>query len=449
MTQLEVRALGRDELSTLDLAALVQPERVHRRLYVDPAIFAEEMRRVFGGTWVYLCHESQVPNPNDFFSTTMGLRPVIVTRTKDGSVAAMLNRCTHRAATVCREAAGTARVFTCPYHGWSYANDGRLIGMPWPEGYGPEFDKEAHGLGRVRVETYRGFVFGTLNPFQSALRDWLGAAAEYLDHWLDRSAGGEVVVRSGAIRQVYAGNWKLTYDNAADGYHPSFSHRSLLGMVAARYGEGRDMQYFGRNPDQGDMYVEDLGNGHTFLDQRPEMSGYWDWVRPMPGMEAGETLLRQDLGDEEARRQLESAPGSGMNLNIFPNLLIIGNQIQRIEPLGVDSTRLVWWSTTTTGDHPYLSALRMRMQEDFPAFGEPDDLTNFEECQRGLSIEEVEWLDVSRGLSTGRQTTDRRGVCRGPVTDELTIRGYYQEWLRLMTTEFTLHAPPAAGGRIS
>ena len=76
----------------------------------------------------------------------------------------------------------------------------------------------------------------------------------------------------------------------------------------------------------------------------------------------------------------------------------------------------------------------MRSQEDFPAFGEPDDMTNFEECHLGLTIPEVEWVNTGRGLGVpGRQTIDERGVITGPVTDELHIRNYFQEWKRLMS----------------
>jgi len=78
----------------------------------------------------------------------------------------------------------------------------------------------------------------------------------------------------------------------------------------------------------------------------------------------------------------------------------------------------------------------MRTQEDFPSFGEPDDQTNFEECQRGLTIPEVEWVLCNRGLGIpGRQHVDERGVVTGPVTDELVIRGFYQEWKQLMCAE--------------
>jgi len=126
-------------------------------------------------------------------------------------------------------------------------------------------------------------------------------------------------------------------------------------------------------------------------------------------------------------------PGAGLNLNIFPNLLVIGNHLQVIEPLTVDSTALSWYGTTLEGVPEEINTLRMRMQEDFPAFGEPDDLANFEEAQRGMSIPEMEWIDISRGAGTGILTTDEHGVVTGPVTFEHDIRGYFQEWTRLMT----------------
>ena len=78
------------------------------------------------------------------------------------------------------------------------------------------------------------------------------------------------------------------------------------------------------------------------------------------------------------------------------------------------------------------------MQEDFPAFGEPDDLANFEEAQRGMQIPEIEWIDVSRGLGTDRETMDDDGVVSGPVTDEHHIRAYFEEWRRLMESDLRL-----------
>src|SRR4051812_14791278 len=79
-----------------DWDLLVQEERVHRLIYTDAAIFRAEMSRIFAGTWVYLAHESQIAGKDDFVTTTLGLRPIIVTRDGEGKIHALFNRCTHR-----------------------------------------------------------------------------------------------------------------------------------------------------------------------------------------------------------------------------------------------------------------------------------------------------------------------------------------------------------------
>ncbi|MGD9762424.1 MAG: Rieske 2Fe-2S domain-containing protein [Candidatus Binatia bacterium] len=425
--------------------ALVEPTRVHRAIYVDPAIFEEEMTKIFGGTWVYLAHESEVPQPYAFRLGALGVRPLVITRDGEGRLHALFNRCMHRGATVCRAERGSARTFMCGYHGWTYDSTGKLVGVPYPKAYGPRFDRSELALREVpRVESYRGFIFGTLNLDAPSLIEHLGAARPLLDRWMDRFPG-PILVRNGAHRMAYRGNWKLAFDNAADAYHPPVSHSSIQEMTTRRYGFGRSLSHFAGDPDDGAMYVQGLGNGHTFLDQRPAMGdSLWEQDRPIPGGEAFVASLRRQYGDAEAARLLEFAVGGGMNLNIFPNLLIIGNQIQVIEPLSVDRTQLTWYATTVENVPAEINTLRMRMQEDFPNFGEPDDQANFEECQRGLAVPEIEWLDLSRHSETGRERVDDRGVVTGPVTDEITLRSYLQEWRRLMAAEVSLATGPNA-----
>lgn len=439
--------LQRDFLSGIpvpartDYAALVREDRVHRTLYTDPAVFAEEMVKVFGGrSWVYLAHESQLPEPNSFLSVRMGMRPVIVTRDRKGALHAVFNRCSHRAATLCRQESGIAKSFQCPYHGWTFRNTGELVGTPWPQGYGEDFDRSEHGLYKVaRVESYRGFVFGTLNESAPSVVDWLGPAAGWLDYWTDRAPEGEVIVRSAANRMGYRGNWKLAYDNAGDGYHPAFSHRSLLEM-ASRMGDSKDMSYFGVSPDEGPMRTYMLGNGHSVIDQRPNYDGpgsFWANQRPQPGRERFEEKIRAEHGDD-ADRLLDLAIGSQINLSIFPNLLIIGNQIQVIEPLGVERTQLTWHATAIGGVPPEVNTMRMRTQEDFPSFGEPDDQANFEEVQRGLTAPEAEWILMNRGLGIpGWQEVGPDGVVSSRATDELHMRRYYAAWLEMMSEDST------------
>ena len=160
---------------TDDLDALVEPGRVHRLIYTDPQIFADEMTKIFARTWVFLTHESQIANPNDFVTVLVGLRPLIVTRDDAGGMHGLLNRCAHRASTVCQEESGNAKRFTCGYHGWTYSNTGQLVGLPFPAGYPDSFDKSSRGLFELpRVESYRGFVFGSLSAEVPPIEEWLG-----------------------------------------------------------------------------------------------------------------------------------------------------------------------------------------------------------------------------------------------------------------------------------
>ena len=190
---------------------LVQPHRVHRSVYTDTDIFEAEMSKVFGGTWVYLAHESQVPEPNDFLASRLGLRPLIITRDSDGALHALFNRCAHRASTVCQDECGSARRFQCTYHGWTYSNRGDLVNVPFPDGYPADFHTEHHGLAQIpRLGTYRGLIFGTLNLDAPSLADWLGPAGPLIDGFVDRSPAGRIEVRN-CQRMIYRGNWKLAW----------------------------------------------------------------------------------------------------------------------------------------------------------------------------------------------------------------------------------------------
>jgi phenylpropionate dioxygenase-like ring-hydroxylating dioxygenase large terminal subunit len=425
---------------------LVQEDRVHRSVYTDPQIFEEEMIKIYGqNTWVYLLHESEIPKNNDYKTGYLGKRPIIILRDQNGNVRALFNRCMHRGATLCRMEKGNSKQFACPYHGWNFKNDGTFIGAPWPKAYGDQLNSPEFNLMQVRVEIYKGFIFGTLNQEGPSLDEYLGNAKELLDQWLEHNGGADKIrVNSNAHRKLMSCNWKFVYDNAADGYHVTFSHRSLLG-INERYKdsgiEEKDMVYFTQKPDDSPMYVQYLGNGHIFLDQRPAHRGangkYWKQQRPQPGREAFEGKLIEKYG-EKAYRYLDQAVGSQMNLTIFPNLLLVGNQIQVIEPIAVDKTQITWNATTIDGYPDEINNLRMRTQEDFPAFGEPDDLTNWSEGQRGLSIPEAEWVFFNRGLTlTETHHIGENGVITAPVTDELPMRGYFNEWKKIMSLKKT------------
>ena len=428
-----------------DISAMVEEDRVHRQIYTDPAIFDLEMTRIFGATWVYVGHECQIPEPHDFITGKLGQRPVILSRDGQGDIHLLFNRCTHRGATVCRKASGNAKLFQCAYHGWTYRTDGSLNAVPWPEGYAEGVNDSRFNLAQApRVESYRGFIFATLNPDAPSVPDWLGGIRQPIDDWLDRHPGGKIELCE-ANRLNFRGNWKLAYDNSADGYHVVFSHRSLL-LTENRFDtDNKGMTYYKSRPDDGPIFVRYFANGHHYKDKRPALEKrdgvLWESEAAHPGMEPFEAGIRQRLGkDADAALDLVSAPP--MNINVFPNLLIIGNHIQVLQPVAVDETDTTWYGTrivdpddSLNGTADALNALRMRTQESFPNFGEVDDLTNFEQIQHGLSALEDEWVYMHRGLGIpGRIKKHEDGSVSGPATDEVFMREYIREWSRLMTT---------------
>jgi phenylpropionate dioxygenase-like ring-hydroxylating dioxygenase large terminal subunit len=435
--------------SLYDWDALVQEDRVHRLLYTDQAIFDAEMIHIFGGTWVYLAHESQIPNPNDYITAKLGLRPLIMTRDEAGTIRALYNRCTHRGTTLCRWEKGNARSFQCPYHGWNYLNTGKLRGVPWADGYADKLVLDPKfNLAQVpRVESYRGFIFGTLNMDAAPLPQHLGPIRKPIDEWLDRNPGGKVTVCE-ANRFRFNGNWKLAYDNSGDGYHVIYSHRSLLETENRFKDEhAKGMTYYKTAPDEQPMYIQYMGNGHHFKDKRPNLEsrpgGLWAIESLHPGMEHVEQKLRSKFGNR-ADSILDLAGSEPVNINVFPNLSLLGNHIQVFQPVSIGETDAVWYGTKiedvdgTLGDEVLtdINALRMRTQEGFPNFGEVDDLANFEQIQRGMSCLEDEWIYMHRGLGIpGRIQTLKDGTIKGPATDELFMREYIREWKKLMKAE--------------
>ncbi|PTQ50856.1 MAG: aromatic-ring-hydroxylating dioxygenase, alpha subunit [Hydrogenibacillus schlegelii] len=200
-------------------------------LFSDPVVYELEKEKIFGKTWVFLAHETEIPSPGDYVVRYICEDPFIVVRTEDGDVRVLYNMCRHRGMQVCRAEAGNAAFFRCPYHGWTYKNTGELIGVPFQkEAYGDDgLAKEEWPLVPApRVESIYGMIFGNLDPNAEPLEQWLGDAKFYLDFYFKKSSQG-MEVFGAPQRWIFPANWKLGADNfIGDAYHTAFTHRSTV-----------------------------------------------------------------------------------------------------------------------------------------------------------------------------------------------------------------------------
>jgi nitrite reductase/ring-hydroxylating ferredoxin subunit len=413
------------------LASLVRPDGVHREIYRDREIFALEMDRIFKGTWVFMCHESQVAAPGDFVTMRIGTEPVIVVRDESATLRVLVNRCRHRAAAVCEWETGNTKTFRCQYHGWTYRNDGALVAVPLPERFGDDVTDRLHLLAAPRLEVYRGLVFASFNAEVPRLAEHLGPGAlSYVDRFLDQCAGASLVAHPEAHRIDMHGNWKLQVENGIDGYHGGFTHRSFFSVMQRR--TGKSVRYASG---QKSATARAFRNGHAAIDpETPSQQPLLDRIASLPDAERLLGALRSRV-PAEYDRLVSALPGTGINVGIYPNLQLIGIHLRRIEPLSVDRTVVSVRPLLAADGPPEFNRLRLRYHELFygPAgFGQPDDFEMFSRVEQGLDDTEDDWLRFERGIDQ-EVTDDEQRV--GHVSDETPQRGQYQAWLELMTRE--------------
>lgn len=404
---------------------LVRPEHVHGSVYTDPAIFQEELRKIWFRTWVYVGHESEVPEPNDYVMKSIGPEPILMTRDRQGAIHLLHNRCPHRGNRVCMTEKGSARSFTCPYHGWTFTNDGALRGYPFPSGY-EGADRSQLGLGKVaRVASYKGFVFGSMAEEGPSLEEHLGAAKDALDALCLTSPEGEVEITAGFLKHKVKSNWKFLVENETDGYHPSFVHASIFEVAQSGIGS---------------LYSSDstavsryFGKGHSENDLRPEfrkrdvpMSWFNTTAERLPDYTR---RMQAAYGEETARKiMIDGTP----HIMIYPNLFIAEIQIFVIQPLSVNETVQHVTALQFKGAPDLNRRLRQQtMGSVGPAgFLLADDAEMYERTQLGVQSRNPEWLYLGRGKH--REREDEQGYLIGDATDETPTRGIWRHYRSLM-----------------
>ena len=414
-------------VAAIDWSALIRPDRVHGSLYTDPDVWAAELERIWYRTWVFVGHISEVPEPGDYVQKSIGPQPVIMVRGKDGVVRLLLNRCPHRANLVCDLDHGNTTTFRCPYHGWTFANTGQLLGHPFSSGYGGGDRKAELGLAEVaRVDEIHGFVFGSFAPTGPTLREHLGAAVGAFDRLARVSPTGEIAVTAGWLRHKVKANWKMLLENETDGYHPQFVHSSIFGVadsgIGALYGE------------RSTAVQRDLGNGHTEDDLRPEFRRLGQplgWFGTDPGKVPDYvSAMHAAYGDEAQELLIDGSP----HVMVFPNLFIAEIQLFVLQPTAVDETI----QHVTAIQFPGCDVMNRRMlQQTIGSVGPAgfllaDDSDMYERNQRGVHARDPEWLVIERGLH--RERVDDDGLPIADVTDELVLRAIWRHYRTLMET---------------
>ena len=415
---------------------LVQLDRVHRSVYTDPQIFEIEMDKVFGHTWIFIGHDSLVPNAGDYYCTTLGRQPVVLSRDEQGKVHVLYNRCGHRGAKVLSRVRGNERVFTCMYHGWAFRPSGELAGVPmradFPEG---TLDEPIFGMAALpRVENYRGFVFACQDPRVMPLKDFLGEAVRGIDELVDRAPDGEVQFWAGCHRYHYKGNWKLQMDNMADTYHPTFAHGSTVGpdgrQFKRRGGEkGGTAPFFAPN---GEALVSQLGvrgfdNGHS-----SEQSMY-DKEQSGGVIDDYLALMVSRFGEQ---RTAEIMKNRRHSMTLFPTLdiLMAQSSVRVVKPISVNLTEVELWPVRLKGAPDVISTDLVKflnITHSASSFIQTDDLEIFERCQQGLATQGAEWVLIARGL--GAEIDEGNGVLLGPRSSEVGMRAKHRMWRDLMS----------------
>ncbi|WP_339637251.1 benzoate 1,2-dioxygenase large subunit [uncultured Sulfitobacter sp.] len=395
-----------DEFQTrLDGAIQDDPEngvfRCRRDIFTDEEMFELEIKHIFEGNWIYMAHESQIPNPGDYFTLTMGRTPVVITRDKDGELHALVNACSHRGAQLCRFKRRNQKTFTCPFHGWTFSNTGKLLKVKDPKGagYPEQFNKDgSHDLTKVaKFENYRGFLFGSLSEDVQPLTDYLGDACKMIDMIVDQADEGLEVLR-GSSTYTYDGNWKLQAENGADGYHVSAVHWNYVATTAHRTDDGKEDDIKATDASK---WAKQRGGFHAY--ENGHILLWTEWADPTN--RPGYSRLAE-WTEKHGQTKAEWMVGVLRNLCLYPNVFLMdqfSSQIRVFRPISVNETEVTIYCIAPKGESQEARTRRIRQYEDFfnaSGMATPDDTEEFRATQRGYAgAAHAKWNDLTRGAT--------------------------------------------------
>jgi len=307
----------------------------------DPDVYRAELKRVFGRAWVYLGHVSELAEPGDYARRYIGEDPFILTRDERGELHAFLDSCMHRGAQFCTAESGNTSHFRCPYHGWTYKNDGTLQGMPHMAEAYQDLDEDEISLEEAHLDTYQGLVFGRIADEGPDLETYLGDFTWYLDLLFGTTEEGMTVVGE-PHRWESNHDWKTSADNfSGDSYHVLTTHQAGLETENLARGPWEELDDF---PGASYLACTDRHSiGYYLSEDADTFMGYPDGIAD---------ALSSELSDEQRELFGRSVFHFG---TVFPNVSIIhGIQsggwggpwacIRKWNPRGPGTTETTsWW----------------------------------------------------------------------------------------------------------
>ncbi len=419
---------------------------VNREIFNTPELYDLEMEYIFEANWVFLCHESQVPNPHDFYTTHMGRQPVVVTRDKEGELNAFINACSHKGSKLCLTRQGNTKFHTCTYHGWVFDSQGNSISVKDRDdaSYSEAFAAQDFNLKKVpKLAEYRGWIFGSLEADVVPLDEHLGDMRLFIDLLVDQSEEGMELI-PGMSSYTFNGNWKMQIENCLDGYHLNVAHKGFLEITNQRVKRLGD-KYTG--PDIEAMFNVDLKTGSFGWDQ-----GHALFFTENPAPEYRPLWPeRENLAKRIGEARTDWMIRFGRNFTIFPNVQCTDNavigQFRVLRPLAHNKTEMHIYCWVPKGESAAARQQRLRTYEDFfdiAGTGTPDDVAAYMNCQDGAEGRLAQWqLGYGRGqtaMTNGpNDLADELGVkpatsTAGPLTmsDETLFHASYRAWVEQM-----------------